>query len=101
MEGLLPRRMKRVRRFHAVLIVGMILVGAVTLSLCAAETQPKTPTRKDPLDTKKIVIILDQILSEEEQLLQATEEIKRELAIVKVRAATSKRVVLGSGQPCP
>ena len=69
-------------------VVCVIGCGSLSLSLFAAEIYPKPSRRKGvAIDANTVIARLDQVLAEEQQLLQAVEEIKRELAIVKVRAS--------------
>ena len=73
------------------LVGGALLLGSTTLSLFAAEIYPKASRKtSQALDAKTMVARLDQLLTEEQQMFQALEDMKRELAIVKVRASTPK-----------
>ena len=75
------------------LVGGALLLGSTTLSLFAAEIYPKASRKTSQalaLDAKTLIARLDQLLTEEQQMFQALEDMKRELAIVKVRASTPK-----------
>ena len=67
------------------------VVGAVVLSLMghaalwAAQRYPKS---EPPLDGSAIVASLAKLEAQQEDLLRRLEEAKKELAIIKVRAAT-------------
>ena len=84
------------------LIVGLTLMRGLALSLFAAEDYPKAKTKKkdEPLTVSKIAAILDDMLADEQTLLQAVEEIKSEVAIVKTRASV-QHTFLATGAPCP
>ena len=77
---------------HRALFLVLVLTSGVAVSLFAAEIYPKPASQKShrALDAHTLIAALDTLLAEERQLLQATEEIKQELAIVKVRASSSK-----------
>lgn len=90
-----------VRRSCLAILVTVFLSG-LALSLFAAEIYPKASRRKGDLDAAKLVSILDEVLREEQQLLQAVEEIKGELAVVKTRASiTTGFGFTTSGDACP
>ncbi len=74
------------------LVGGALLLGSTTLSLFAAEIYPKASrkTSQQSLDANTMIARLDQMLTEEQQVFQSLEDMKRELAIVKVRASTPK-----------
>lgn len=73
--------------------LAVALAGGVTFTLWAAEIYPK-PASASPrgaaLTAKTLIATLDTLLAEERQLLEATAEIQRELAIVKIRASSPK-----------
>ena len=71
----------------------------------AAQIYPKSKSSKkpEPLTAEKLMARLDRLEEEDQQFLQAMDGIKSELAIIKTRAAVSKRVInqLSSGVECP
>lgn len=75
-------------------LMGCLLVTSA-MTLAAAQIYPTSRTQKqtgkqqdtEPAsDVTAIIATLDQLLKDQEALLQTAEDIKRELAIVKIRA---------------
>ncbi|MBI3319378.1 MAG: hypothetical protein HYZ89_02165 [Candidatus Omnitrophica bacterium] len=78
---------------HRIGLLAVLLASGATLSLCAAEIYPKptsTAPRGSTLTAKTLITTLDTLVAEERRLLEAAEEIKQELAIVKIRASSPK-----------
>ena len=69
----------------------------------AAQIYPKASKKLETLTAEKLLARLDKLEEDEQQFLQAMEEIKSQLAIIKTRAAIPKRVInqLSSGAECP
>jgi hypothetical protein len=83
-----------------------LVVWSTALPLLAAQRDPEVSRTGSNPGVRQLFSLLDEALAEEQHLLQAIEEIKQELAIVKVRAARPNTVYkevnfLPSGQPCP
>ena len=95
--------------------VGVLILLVCATSVLAAEAKTKVPIvrggakQSDMSSAEKykqrraaIEQKLDTILANQRTILQQSEAVKEELAIVKVRATTSARtLVLQSGSTCP
>ena len=68
--------------------IGLLCV-VVPVAVGAAQIYPKSKAAKqqDRLTAEKLLTRLEKLEAENQQFLQAMEEIKRELAIIKVRAS--------------
>ena len=77
---------RRMSRRPAVWVAGVIALSLLGhAALWAAQRYPKP---KAPLDGSAIVAALAKLETQQEDVLRRLEETKKELAIVKVRAAT-------------
>lgn len=65
-----------------IVLIATVLILAVGLQVGLSQTQ-----KASGLDTDRIIHKLDEILANQTQMLKRFDEVKKELAIIKVRAS--------------
>lgn len=81
------RQRARVSRLFLAAVGTLGLMAATAWAADLYGKKKSTASKSPTLKPYQIALKLDQLLAEQQQLAQAIEEIKQEVAIVKVRAA--------------